>query len=201
MHPPGQLAGKDALLGGQLLQGDTVPVAAHEQDAIFRGKRAKPTLDELGQLFFFQRLLGGLRSGNAFLQFVEQRRHPGISLLGVVFIPEIDGGVADDPAQPRPEADGALGRDGVAHLMVGVVDALLGILPDGQDAAGDGKTKGTVFLCGFGDGLLVSLPIQVDDPAVFHGVPSFPWDCSLHLYRQVLRRDIFLLQKAIHRVL
>ena len=80
--------------------------------------------------------------------------------------------VADaERAEECPQAPRSGGRYGVPCVQVGVVDALFRVAVAAQNIPGDVPEKAAVFSGSFMDGLLVPLPVQVQNLFVLHCRP------------------------------
>lgn len=88
------------------------------------------------------------------------------SLGGVTGLDAVDGQIADDPRQVRPQGLGTSGRYGVPGSDIRIVDTFLCIRIILQDAQGGPQAKSPVVSFRFSDGLLVTGEVQLYDAVV-----------------------------------
>ena len=106
--------------------------------------------------------------GHALLQLGQEHLHPP-ALLGLPGAPAADGQVAGNAPQKGLQAGRPLGRHAVPRGVPRVADALLHVLPHGQQVPGDGAAVGAVLFVALHDGILIACVIQIHNQFVFHG--------------------------------
>ena len=136
------------------------------------------------QLPVLPRLGGAGGGGDAVSQLLQGQGQlaaaPLFRLPGLIAVEgQTPGDLPQTGRQPFRPVDG----HGVPGPQPGVIDALLGVQPVGEQAEGDGVAVVPVFLPGLGDGVAAALPEQVHDAVVLHRSCSF-LERSVHLSSQ-----------------
>ena len=158
-HGCGLAPGK-AELPGNGLDGVQIPIPAEKHPALCDRQGVQEAVQQLFQFFALDLILHTAGAGNTLLQLLQgQGQFAAAPLFRVPFSPAVDGDAACDLSQKGGEDGRTVGRHGVPRVVIGIVDALLGVLPAAKDAEGNAAEIAAVFCGGLRDRRLRPAPI------------------------------------------